>query len=81
MRFFILFILVYINLIAKKWFSKWAFNQGELLVIYIMLNLASTVCATDVIQVLIPMLGHVFWFASPENEWQELFWLIFLSGF
>ncbi len=71
---FILFTLVCLNLAVKRWFSQWAFSQGELLTVYIMLNLASTVCATDMIQVLMPMLGHVFWFASPENEWQELFW-------
>lgn len=70
---FILFVLVCSNLAMKKWFSQWAFSQGELLTVYIMLNLASTVCATDMIQVLMPMLGHVSWFASPENEWQELF--------
>ena len=70
---FILFSLTCLNLIARKWLPRWAFGQGELITIYIMLNLASAVCATDMIQVLMPMLGHSFWFASPENEWQELF--------
>jgi len=71
---FILFALTSLNFIARKWSPRIAFSQGELLTIYIMLNLASSVCATDMIQVLMPMLGHPFWFASPENEWQELFW-------
>jgi hypothetical protein len=71
---FILFVLACLNLAAKKWLARWAFSQGELLTVYVMLNLASAVCATDMIQVLMPMLGHPFWFASPENEWEELFW-------
>jgi len=71
---FILFALTCLNLIGRRWFPRYSFSQGELLTIYIMLNLASAVCATDMIQVLMPMLGHAFWFASPENEWQELFW-------
>ncbi|MBM3242668.1 hypothetical protein FJZ31_40935, partial [Candidatus Poribacteria bacterium] len=71
---FILFVLACLNLAAQKWLTRWAFSQGELLTVYVMLNLASAVCATDMIQVLMPMLGHPFWFASPENEWEELFW-------
>ena len=71
---FILFALTCLNLAARKWLPRWAFSQGELLTIYVMLNLASAMCATDMIQVLMPMLGHAFWFASPENEWAELFW-------
>lgn len=71
---FILFVLTCLNLAARRWLKRWVFSQGEMLTIYIMLNLASAVCATDMIQVLVPMLGHPFWFASPENEWEELFW-------
>lgn len=71
---FILFAFTLLNLAIKKLCPKKVFNQVELLTIYIMLNLSSAVCATDMIQVLMPMLGHPFWFASPENEWEELFW-------
>ena len=42
--------------------------------VYIMLSVASTMAAQDMIQVLIPTIPHPFWFATPENEWAELFW-------
>jgi len=70
---FILFFLTLLNTVVKKLSPHWTFSQGELLTIYVMLNLATAVCATDMIQVLMPMLGHAFWFATPENEWKELF--------
>ena len=39
-----------------------------------MLSLATAVGGFDTIQVLIQVLGHPFWFATPENEWRQLFW-------
>jgi hypothetical protein len=36
--------------------------------------MASAVASHDNLQVLIPMIGHPFWFDTAENEWRELFW-------
>ena len=38
-----------------------------------MLSIASSLAGHDVLRVLIPMIPHAFWFATPENEWAELF--------
>lgn len=71
---FSLFILSLLNLLLKKYLPKFALNQGELLIIYVMLSVASASSGLDFLQSLIPIMGHVFMFATPENEWENLFW-------
>jgi hypothetical protein len=68
-----LILLVVLNLALKRWLSRFAFSQGELLTIYTMLSLAVGIAGHDVMHVVAPILGHAFWFATPENEWQSLF--------
>lgn len=66
-------LLVIINIMMKRWFPKSAFSQSEMLSLYTMLSLSIAYAGHDVMQVLAPILGHAFWFATPENEWQSLF--------
>lgn len=70
---FILFLLASLNQWLKWLVPKFAFSQGELLIVYIMLSLASAVSGGDLIRLLVPIQGVPFWFATPENEWAELF--------
>lgn len=70
---FSLFLLFMWNLLSKKVAPILVLSQGEMLVVYIMLNLASGLAGHDTLQVLVPILGHPFWFATPENEWKDLF--------
>ena len=70
---FNIFVLIGLNLLLKKFLPKQVLTQSELLVIYIMLSLASGIAGHDMLEILVPMLGHSFWFATPENEWAELF--------
>ncbi len=69
---FFLFTLTLLNLLLQHLKPDAALTHGELLVIYIILCLASTIASHDHAQVLIPMIGHTFWFETPENEWREL---------
>ena len=69
---FFLFIITLFNLLLRRVKQQWALTHGELLVIYVMLCMASAIASHDHAQVLIPMIGHVFWFDTPENEWREL---------
>jgi len=69
-----LFILTLLNLLLRRISKRFALNQSELLVIYIMLSLATAVGGFDTVQVITQILGHAFWSATPENEWRELFW-------
>ncbi|MBI1925808.1 hypothetical protein HYR99_16360 [Candidatus Poribacteria bacterium] len=70
---FILLLLTVLSLAIKRFFPQWAFSQGELLTVYIMLNIASSIASHDMLQILIPLIPHVLWYATPENEWNELF--------
>ena len=71
---FSILILIIINLGLKKFAPRHAFNQGEFITIYVMLSVASGIASHDMIALLIPALPHAFWFATPENEWQDLMW-------
>ena len=84
---FCVFIIAFLNLLANRLLarkntsaggnnvadSRFTLGQGELLTIYVMLSIASSLAGHDVMRVLIPMIPHAFWFATPENEWAELF--------
>ena len=74
---FFVFTITLLNLLVRRISrniggGQWALTHGELLVIYVMLCMASAIASHDHTQVLIPMIGHVFWFDTPENEWREL---------
>ena len=51
-----------------------------------MLSLASGIAGHDMLEILVPMLGHAFRFATPENEWVEIIqpylpnWLVVSNG-
>lgn len=71
---FTVFALILINFALSRFLPRFSFSQGELLTVYVMLNMASVLASHFTIQVLVPIIPHAFWFATPENEWQELFW-------
>lgn len=68
---FILFWLVLVNLLVKKYWSDHALNPGELLTIYFMLCMASVMCGHDMLEILVSFLSYPFWNATPENRWAE----------
>ncbi len=70
---FITILLTAFSYLWKRLFSKAFFSREEIITIYIMLSISTGVAGTDMIQVLIPILGHAFWFATPENEWASYF--------
>jgi len=48
-------------------------SEGELLFIYASVVMASSVASHDLMQILLPTISHLYWYATPENEWKELF--------
>ena len=70
----IVFILTVMNLLLRKFSPKQAFRYSELIVIYVMLSISSAIANWNMLAAAIPSVGHAFWFAKPENEWQELIW-------
>jgi len=70
---FWLLALILLNFLLKRLLPKLAFSQGELITIYAMLAISSAISGHDALIGLPPALGHTFWFATPENDWQALF--------
>ncbi len=70
---FCIFILISFNWFLSKISHSWVITQSELLTIYIMLAIASSLAGHDVMRVLIPMIPYPFWFATSENDWSGLF--------
>ncbi|HGJ64555.1 TPA: hypothetical protein ENS27_04110 [bacterium] len=69
-----LLIIILINVfIIKRYMPKYALTQSELIIIYSMLTLGASISGRDMLQILIPVMAWAFWFATPENEWSELF--------
>ena len=70
---FTLVVLVCINFLLQKYVPAIALSRQELLVIYVMVVMASTIAEYALIAELMGSLTYPFWFATPENEYAELF--------
>ena len=71
---FTLFAVIGFNLAWKKLSPRTALTTQELLVIYIMVVMVSTIGGHSMMTFLIGTLAHPFRFATIENEWAHLFW-------
>ena len=70
---FTLLVLIGLNAICKRYAPEAALKQGELITIYVMLCMGSSLPGNNFLEALVLTIGHAFWFATPENEWSELF--------
>ena len=71
---FILFWLLLIGRALGKISPTLTLSQQEFFTVYFMLCIVTCLCSYDIMEILIPILGHPFRFATPENDWRELFW-------
>ena len=70
---FTLLVLNALNLLLRRWVPRLALTSGELVVIYAMVSISTAICGLDLMQVLIPVMAHPFYYATPENRWEDLF--------
>src|SRR3954452_11810682 len=68
---FILLLFVTVNAGLRRWWPRFAFRRGELLLLYVMLSISSGICGMDMIQVLMQIIAFPFYFATPSNRWAE----------
>jgi len=79
---FTLFSLIAFNLLIQKFTPKYALSRTEFLCIYVMINIATALSSHDMLEILLATMGHAHWYATPENDWANLFfrylpnWLI-----
>ena len=69
-----LVVLTCLNFLLKLLLPRFALRQGELLTIYVILSISSAIAGHDMMQTVVPVIPNGFWFATAENEWQQLFW-------
>ncbi len=70
---FVLLLLIGANRLAARFLPGRQLSQGELLTVYIILNVSTAVAGTDMVQVLVAICPAAYWFATPENNWENLF--------
>jgi len=68
-----LFVVAAVNLFLKRFSKGLSLNQSELAMNYIMISVATALAGHDMVRQLVPLMGNAFWYATPENEWEELF--------
>ncbi len=69
---FALFVLALLNRLVARYLPRFAFSQGELVLIYVMLSCAVAVAGHDMMGNALPNLQNLFWFDTPENRWDEM---------
>ena len=68
-------ILLGIGMLLRRLHRALILNRAELLVIYTCISVGAGLAGVDRFLVLMPLIGHAHWFASPENDWANLFHL------
>ena len=71
---FILMIIMALNYPIRWIASRATLRRDEMLMLYVMLSLIITMAGCDIMQPVLSVLGHAFWFATTENEFRDLFW-------
>jgi hypothetical protein len=69
---FILFFLALANRALRRLRPALALSQAELIIVYVMLTTSTSLAGLDGMQVLLPVMTHGFWFATPENQWDRM---------
>ena len=67
---FVVFAFTLVNLSVRRRL----FTDAELLTIYILLSTACAFPSITLMTILVTTVGHAFYFATPENEWKQLFY-------
>lgn len=70
---FSLLLLILLNSAIRRLKPSWTFSQGELVTIYVMLNIGAALVGHDSIQILVSMMPYAGHFATPSNNWHKLF--------
>ncbi len=68
-----LVVIVVMNMLLRRVAARWALSPQELLVIYVMMTVATVLSSSGQLHFIVPAVTAAFYYASPENQWAELF--------
>ena len=64
---FLLILLLGLNAILKRLAPRWRLSQADLLYLFVMLSISGSISGVGMMQFIVPMLSHIFRYATPEN--------------
>ena len=70
-----IFLMVFVGLAnaALRRLRPWlALNRAELIIVYVMLTVGTSISGHDMLQVLLPIMTVGYWFATPQNRWEQM---------
>ena len=70
---FTFFLLAALAPFLRRLFKRAAPTSRELAMTYIMVSVATALAGHDIVRQLVPMIANAGWFATPENEWADIF--------
>jgi len=71
----VVFIIAFValgNAVVRRIRPSLALNRGELVIVYVMLTLSTSLMGHDMLQVLIPLMTTGYWYATPQNRWDQM---------
>ncbi len=71
----VVFILVFValaNAAVRRLRPSLALNRAEMIIVYVMLTISTSIMSHDMLQVLISMMTTGYWFANPQNRWEQM---------
>ena len=69
-----LLLITGLNALYGRIVRRPALERGELLVVYVMLTISTSIVSIDFLDILVPMMTYPFQFATPENNWAKILW-------
>ena len=69
---FVLFMLVGVNALLRRWLPRLAFSQPELLVLYTMLAVSTGLAGLDGVSTLCQIIPHGAWAETPSNHFDSI---------
>ena len=70
---FTFFLLAVLAPFLRRLFKRAAPTARELALTYIMVSVATALAGHDIVRQLVPMIANAGWYATPENEWADIF--------
>ena len=68
----ILVLVALANLAVRRVRPSLSLNRAELVIVYVMLTVSTSMMSHDMLQVLISMMTSGYWFATPQNRWEQM---------
>jgi hypothetical protein len=67
----LLLLFLSLNYLLRRARPSWRLSRAELLYLFVILTAAGNIAGVGMVQMLVPLLGHIFYYATPANHWEQ----------